>query len=166
MDESSPAPALPPPGWYPAADGRLWWWDGGRWLLPAPDRPVDPALGVLPHVAFFVVPVVGAVAVLLTAGRRDEFVRHHAAEAVNAQIWFLLASAIGVVAWVATVLVTVATQQEAVMAFGALVWVWLAVVMVSATVLSIIGAVRAGRREWWCYPGLPHRFVAGARTGR
>ncbi len=163
MDESSAArPTPPPPGWYPAAGGHLWWWDGRQWVLRAPDRPVDPTLSVLPHLAFFVAPVVGAVAVLLTLGRRDAFVRHHAAEAVNAQIWFLLAYGVGFLAWLGVVLVTVATGRDAVMSFGVLVWIGLLAVTVAASVLSIIGAVKGSRREWWRCPGLPYRFVPGA----
>lgn len=37
------AQPLPPPGWYPAPDGRTLWWDGTRWVVPpAPSPPTQP----------------------------------------------------------------------------------------------------------------------------
>jgi len=80
--------ASTPPGWYRAADGQVRWWDGSRWLATLPERPPDPALAVLPHLALFVMPVFAALALRLTLGQKDPFIKHHATEALNAQIWF------------------------------------------------------------------------------
>src|SRR5690348_5723863 len=95
-----------PPGWYPVAGGRLWWWDGNRWHEPPRQPGVDRSMAVVPHLGFFMMPVFVALGFRLTLGKKDAFIRHHATEALNLQIWFaILWNGVGV-SWFAYVIAT------------------------------------------------------------
>lgn len=147
-----------PPGWYPWPDGQVWWWDGARWAVPLPERPVDPSLAVLPHLGMVVMPVFAALALRLTLGRADAFVRHHATEALNAQIWFgIVWNGIGLPAYI-----WVMTARSADPGPFLAVWLVMAGVFLGTAVMSVVGAVQAYRRVWWRYPLIPYRFVRGA----
>ena len=86
----------------------------------------------------------------------DRSTRHHTAEALKAQIWFL-------VVWNAVMLPLILTSGD-----GAEppVWVWFGPLLeflagVSTVGLAIRGAVQASRGNWWRYP-LPFRVVPGS----
>jgi uncharacterized Tic20 family protein len=135
-----------PPGWYPAADGRMWWWDGYRWSAPpaAPAGSDDRVWAVLSHLAFFCgVLVIGPLGVRLTVGRRDAFIREHATEALNAQLTFGLV-------WNLFGLPLVLQHEN-----DALLWLLIgpATAFVWMLVTSVIASTRAGRGESWHYPG-------------
>ena len=156
--------ASAPPGWYRAADGQVRWWDGSSWLATLPERPPDPALAVLPHLALFVMPVFAALALRLTLGQKDPFIKHHATEALNAQIWFgIIWNAVGLAAF--ALLVTSGDPDPDPRLFLT-VWLSMFGMYIATAVLSVIGAVKAYRRTWWRYPLTPYRFVRGARVER
>jgi hypothetical protein len=90
----------------------------------------------------------------------DRSTRHHTAEALKAQIWFL-------VVWNALMLPLILTNGD-----GAEppVWVWFGPLLeflagVSTVGLAIRGAVQASRGNWWRYP-LPFRVVPGSLPKR
>ena len=169
---SGPAPA--PPGWYPDHTGQLRWWTGSVWGVYAhsaapvavPTGPPYPGavpgarsdattLAMLAHlgqlVGGFIIPLV----LYLTAGRDDPFVRHHAAEALNFSITYVIAFMgcfvlffVGLVLWPLLIAV--------VMAFFALA--------IGHLALLITGAVKAYNGEWWRYP-VNIRLVSGAYGG-
>jgi uncharacterized Tic20 family protein len=159
-----PSPTGPPPGWYPDGTGGLRWWDGSQWtanVVPsAPDRKgSDRTWATISHVTIFVLAVIGPLAIYLTAGRNDRFVKHHAAEALNAQIWFAIA-------WNALlgplVVVSFASGDA-----GPPGWmiaaVPLAFILFAVTAgFALRGMVQASRGVWWRYP-LPFRFVRGSQ---
>lgn len=107
------------------------------------------------HVSLFTVPVIAPTAILMTAGRADPFVRHHAREALNAQIWF----AIGWNLLAGSAIASAVRAGDAgppawfVIAFGLA-----ALLLVVTTGFALRGVVQASRGIWWRYP-LPFRFV-------
>jgi Domain of unknown function (DUF4870) len=119
------------------------------------------------------VPVLVAVAVLRTLGRKDPFVRHHAAEAVNVQLWFLLSSISVGIAWfcLASPWFLWPPWLLGALGYGIFVLPWVGVLALALGfgVLSVIGATRSGQGRWWRAGFLPLRFVAspaGAHAGR
>jgi hypothetical protein len=156
---SPPTPPSAPAGWYPHPDGRAWWWDGERWVHPLPERPVDPGVSSLAHLTLFAVAVIGPIALRLTLGRRDDYLRHHATEALNAQIWFVgLWNAVGIPGYV--IFLTSSGAPDVGVFLG--VWLTMAALFVLTAAQAVVGAVRAYRGLWWRYPLTPYRFVRGA----
>lgn len=47
-------------------------------------------MAMLCHLALLVLPVVAAVVIRFTVGKKDAFVRHHSSEAANAQLLFAI----------------------------------------------------------------------------
>jgi uncharacterized Tic20 family protein len=120
----------------------------------APDR----TWAAIAHVTIFVLAIVGPLVIYLTGGRTDPFVKHHAAEALNVQIWF-------VIVWNALLgplVIAGFVSGDA----GPPLWM-VAVIPVAFLVLAVTagfavrGTVQASRGLWWRYP-LPFRFVPGS----
>lgn len=153
MTNSGPAA---PPGWYPDAAGRLVWWDGTRWTGYVAERPADRTWAVLAHASFFALGIVAPLVILLTLGRTDRYVKHHASEALNAQIWFM-----GI--WICVIMsmfvATAVTLNHP--GFVFLAFPFAGLVFLGFATLAVVGAVQASRGAWWRYP-LPFRFVPGA----
>jgi uncharacterized Tic20 family protein len=153
-EPASPAPGSAPPGWYPTPQGVPRWWDGSRWgpwgTPPAPAPAPVPAtlrgtenakaLVVLSHLGCvlggFILPLV-----IFLVEKRDPFVRHHAAEALNFQL--------------AVLLVVVLSIPLMLVLIGFLT---LLAASVGSVVFGIVGAVKASQGQWWRYP-LSIRFV-------
>jgi uncharacterized Tic20 family protein len=157
-------PLAPPAGWYSDPDGAQRWWDGMQWGPAAPVRSeVDDGktLGIITHLgvlaAGFVLPLV----IRLTEGKKNAYVRHHAAEALNFQITFMIAWIAGFVAY-AIGLFGSAQSSSSPPAWVLIIFVTMMVLMLANFVFSILGAVRAGQGRWWRYP-INIRFVRGAR---
>jgi uncharacterized Tic20 family protein len=101
-------------------------------------------------------PLVPAIVLRVTVGRRDRFTRHHTTEALNAQIWF-------VVIWNVLLLPLDVTSRDGGDPPG---WAYIGpllgfVALLSLAGLAIRGAVQASRGNWWRYP-LPFRVVPGS----
>ena len=154
-----------PPGWY--YDGSaMRWWDGAAWGPYAPVIPRDPVAegktaAVLTHFGFlacwFVLPLV----IRMTAGRDNEYVRHHSTEALNFMITAGVLYAIGMVLWFVGMAASFGSDGDGTPAFFAfmpLLWLLQAAVLA----FSVVGAVRASQGVWWRYP-ISIRFVPGAR---
>jgi uncharacterized Tic20 family protein len=146
-------PTLPPAGWYPDGAGAYRWWSGVAWGPADPPRTVEQAgqtMATLAHASYFVVGVVGALVIYLAAGPKNEFVRHHAREALNFQLTFLTA-------WLTifiVVLVSFATSPAVGIPFFVLAFFAWALGMTSA----VFGMIRAYQGRWWRYP-VAIRFV-------
>ena len=158
-DQTGQGKPSAPAGWYPDASGRPWWWDGREWTAAAvvPVRP-DRTWATISHLTFFVFPIISSTVILLTFGRDDRFVKHHAAEALNAQIWLaILWNALLAPAFIRIIM---NPDDDG---FG---W-WFAATPVAFLCLvvtagfAIRGTVQAYRGRWWRYP-LPFRFVLGS----
>jgi uncharacterized Tic20 family protein len=158
VNEEASGPSVPPPpGWYEDPQSRApRWWDGTRWgpvAAPAPPRDAgdNVVFSVIGHLGAVMFPVVLPLVLYLTVGKSDPDVRHHTREALNFQITFLIAWLAGFTIMFATVFTGVAVGTEPpaglLILFPAMFVVYLA-----AIGLSILGAVRAGRRRRWRYP--------------
>src|SRR3954470_15248301 len=125
-----------PPGWNPPPPG---------WEQPPPQwqrLPEDTTWAVLAHLSFFAFALIAPLIIYLVKKDESPFTRHHAAEALNFHITFLIA------AIVSGILVLVL--------IGILL---LIVLFIGGAVLAIIAALAAGRREPYRYP-LTIRFVS------
>lgn len=171
----------PPPGWYP--DGQGWrWWDGQRWgpaappsspagpsATPAPSgtAPADPVgegkiAAVLSHVSYFVAGLVLPLVFLLTEGKRNAYVRHHAAEALNFALTFLLAWLVAFALLVPVAVLSTSGLDDDDVPLGVLAWFGLVgLLWLAGAACSVVGAVRAGQGVWWRYPA-SIRLVRGA----
>ena len=162
MDERSPwaRPTLPAAGWY--HDGTvLRWWDGERWgpaAPPAPTswQPIDEVdqgktLAVLSHVGMFILAIILPLIFRQTEGKTNRYVRHHATEALNFQLTFLIL-------WIGSIITVVSIAASTTDSNGdtsgwiVLPFLVLFALYAACAVLAIIGAVRAGQRRWWRYP--------------
>jgi uncharacterized Tic20 family protein len=136
----------------------LRWWDGHSWTSNVAVRAPDRTWATISHVTVFVLAVIGPLVIYLTAGRNDRFVKHHAAEALNAQIWFAIA-------WNALLVPLIIASFVSGDA-GAPGWMFAAVPMAMLLFVAMAGfairaMVQASRGVWWRYP-LPFRFVRGS----
>ena len=169
---------LPPPGWYPDPYGQPRWWDGTAWGAAAPTGPSGPpgsspsntrTLAVLSHLGFlfggFLLPLV----IYLTADRGDRFLRHHASEALNFQLTFMVAWLGGFAVMFGVVFGGIGLASGsgdsaggAVVAIGfVLMWVLLLGAVAVSWGFGILGAMRANQGRWWRYP-VCIRLVPGA----
>jgi hypothetical protein len=162
LNEATPA------GWYTDPNGRLRWWDGVQWGMEAP-RPADTSskpLAIFCHLGVFIGGFILPLVVYLTEGKKNDFVRHHAAEALNFNITYFVA----MLAWMGclfgSIVVGAGTSQSGSAAgpgalffliFGLFFVIYLAVLG-----MAIVGAIKAGKDEWWRYP-VNIRLVKGAR---
>jgi uncharacterized Tic20 family protein len=160
----SQQPTAPPAGWYPDPTGAQRWWDGWQWGPTAPPRSEaadGKTLAIIAHLgvlaAGFLVPLV----LRLTEGKKNAFVRHHATEALNFQLTFMLVWLAGFGLLIGTSLGeptghTQSAPAGVLVVFGAMMLLFLA-----NFVFSILGCVRASQERWWRYP-ISIRFVRGA----
>lgn len=111
-------------------------------------------LGVL--AGGFIVPLI----IRLTEGNKNEFVRHHATEALNFQITFMIAWLTGFVLFAVAAVSSGGHRGLPV----AVVVVWLVMVVLYFVNLglSILGCIRASQEKWWRY-AVSIRLVRGAR---
>lgn len=146
---------LAPPGWYADPGGTLRWWDGAGWGPPAPgpsDTETGRTLAILAHLGFFLGAFVLPLVIRLVDGGRNPYVKHHATEALNFQITFLICWVLGVAGIaLAPVLTGHGRSHSGFALLVAFPLVMFALVTVNIA-LSIVGAVRASQQRWWRYP--------------
>lgn len=152
-----PERPVAPPGWYGDATGQPRWWDGNRWVEPGEQRP-ESTWSLFSHLSWFVLPILCPLLVRVIRGKRDRFSKHHATEALNAHLTFL----VFLVALIASVWLTEANHagpgSSDWLVWAFLIWGLAALVW---TILSIVGTVQASHGKWWRYP-FSIRFVPGA----
>lgn len=170
-----PTPTSPPeypPGWYP--DGaHLRWWDGRHW---GPFAPVGPpgtgmslqseeergrSMAVISHLGFVAGFILPLILYLLEKGKpdRNRFVCHHACEALNFTITFMIV-------WVGSFVVMIVTSSLAIGTGDTQSFPWPFAVFFPVMfgfmglnyLFGILGMVRANRGVWWRYP-INIRFV-------
>lgn len=154
-----------PPGWY--HDGReMRWWDGNAWGPSAPTQQTggtDKMLPVLVHLGAFFGGFILPLIVYLIERDKNEFTRHHAAEALNFQITVGIVS-IGT--WLVSFLGIVGAvgfgNSDAPPGPFFVGFALMFVAMFASWGLGILGALKAGRGEWWRYP-VAFRFVDRGR---
>jgi len=161
------ANSAPGPGWYRDLEGRLCWWDGQAWGPAAPEQSEEDSgrtTAVLSHLGVLVGGFPLPLIMRQAEGPRNRFVRHHASEALNFQLTFLIVWLAGFVA-VALIGAMHAGRPRSgrglpAGALGVFALLW--VLIIANLALSIRGCIRASRGEWWRYP-VSIRFVRGAR---
>ncbi len=163
MNSGSYPPA--PPGWYPDPGGLLRWWDGIQWVPaqpPVSEETSGRTLAILSHLGAFFGGFLVPLVVYLMEGKKNRFVRHHASEALNFQITFMIAWFAGFVLFfgLSALQARTGTPIGLVVVFPLFFLVFFLGFLVLA-VLSIVGAVRASQQQWWRYP-ISIRFVRGA----
>ena len=138
-------------------------------------EPVQEGRGasVIAHVGFFHVMVLVALAVRLTAGRRNDFARHHRSAALNIPltvvlIWLLAIGSIVVFPDLYTT--TDETFEESTGPWILVPFTAIVASVVVGGVLSVIGAVRAGQGRWWrtrlAIPFVPGVQASATRSSR
>ncbi|MFN8051835.1 MAG: DUF4870 domain-containing protein [Acidimicrobiales bacterium] len=159
-----------PPGWYPEG-AHLRWWDGANWGPYAPATPTGPpqseeergrTMAVVSHLGFiaggFILPLV---LYLIEKGKpdRNRFVCHHACEALNFAITFMVVWIGGFVLMFATLPFTVDTSDSPAFPWPlAVLFPLMMLSMLSTYVFGILAMVRANKGVWWRYP-VSIRFV-------
>jgi len=143
-----------PPGWYHDQMGLLRWWDGVNWgpTLPthAPTESGDARTwALLSHLGMFMLWFVGPLVIRQTIGRRDDYVRRHATEALNANLTLAGYWNIGPVLGIILSDATGNTAWNALWAGMAFAFIWIAV-------SSALGARAA-------YQGRPYKYRAIVR---
>jgi uncharacterized protein len=154
---SAPPPPRsgPPPGWYREPGSQsLRWWDGAQWGPVAPSSPQgsNTALSVFCHLGLFLMGIVLPLIIYTTAGKDDPDVRHHAREALNFQLTFLLvwmAGFLGMFLVVGATLFAGTTAPPVGLFVG---FPMLFGLFFAAVGFAIYGAVQAGRGQRWRYP--------------
>jgi len=116
-------------------------------------------LAVISHFGIFACWFVLPLVIRLTSGRDNEYVRHHATEALNFMITAGVLYAIAMALWLVSVASSFGSDgTPAFFAMMPLLWLLQAAVLA----FSIVGGVRASQGVWWRYP-ISVRFVPGAR---
>lgn len=154
-------------------DGFGWQhWDGKQWVFaasgtetnevgigkPVVNQPLH-GLAAAAHAGNLVVPVLPALVIAKTAGKRDEFVRHNSVEAMNFGITALLV-------WIAGACVTLALIVGQPSWFrSVLPWVVLALISwgLVYAYLVLAAANRTFKSRWFRYP-MTARAIPGAET--
>jgi uncharacterized Tic20 family protein len=159
----NPPPPGPPPGWYPDPTGTMRWWDGQGWTAaaaaPAPYAAAPTkTLAIVAHLSGLVGGWVLALVIYLVDGGKDRFTRHHASEALNFQLTFLIAMLVSYVVFFLSLFVVAVFVGFIVLPI--LVGLVFVAAIVAHIAYSIVGMMRASRGEWWVYP-VSIRFVKG-----
>lgn len=101
----------------------------------------DKTLAVITHLLPFVSGLLGPLIVYLIKRDESDYIRHHAAEALNFQLTLIVATIVSFV----LILVLIGLLLLLIIGIGALI-------------LSIVAAFAASRGEWYRYP-MTIRFV-------
>ncbi len=141
-----PRPGAPPPGWYPVPGGAMRWWDGTAWtqhITPAPPpAPGDEnTIAMLCHLGGAFASILVPIIIYATKKDQSPFIRHHAVEAINFHLTYLIAMVISVI----------------------LIIVLIGFFLMLATagaflVLTVLASIAAYRGEWYRYP-MSIRFI-------
>ncbi len=113
---------------------------------------------MLAHLSLLVLPVIGPIVIRQTAGQHDDFAKHHATEALNAQILFTV---VWNVSFGTLMGLSAAGPVE-----GPPVWLILTIfplcflALFTTGAFSIRAAVQASRGIWWRYP-ISIRLIRG-----
>jgi uncharacterized Tic20 family protein len=154
MEDGNKTPAGPPP---PPAPGQAP--PPPAWGYPPPPRPSNSTtLALIAHLGSFVGGFIVPLIIYLVA-KDDQFVRRHAAEALNFQITCLAPILFIFVPFIAFPFAA-SGPEGMVVFFGLFVVVWLVAMAagIGNIVFSIIAAVKASRYEEYRYP-ISIRFV-------
>ncbi|HEX7133455.1 MAG TPA: DUF4870 domain-containing protein [Iamia sp.] len=161
---------IPPPedpGWYADAHGAWWWWDGGTWSpAPSPGPAAGPTSGreqertqaLLMWILYLVVGGWIVALIFYLISKEKPFVRHHSAEALNLTLVLLVPQIVGFALLVPSYIDFVSDSIDDPNASfdpSGTFWAGLALAAVLSIVnlgLSIAGAVKAHRGEWWRLP--------------
>lgn len=101
-------------------------------------------------------------AIYLSEGNKNSFVRHHAREALNFQLTFLIAYLVGAVLLFGSFFLSFAGDSSFpgfISPFPLFSLIWL-----GSIGFSVMGAVRANQQQWWRYP-IAIRFFKGEPAG-
>ncbi len=151
-----PSTGAAAPGWYPAQDGSMRWWDGAQWTAAAPSNGQlqqqawqnDKTLALIAHLSPLVAGFIGPLIVYLIVKNdvtKSQWVKHHAAEALNFQISLFI---YGMAATVIGIILTIVTLG---LFFFVLILFFIAFA-IGALVLSILAAVASNNGDWYKYP--------------
>jgi len=130
-----------PPAYYPY---------GPYGAYGAPARTDGRTMAMLSHLGVLVGGLLVPLVIYLTVGKTDPFVRHHATEALNFSLTYLLFM-------FAAMVIGMVTLFFAFIVLFPLMFV----VAIAHVAFGIIGATKANKGEWWRYP-INIRFVSGA----
>lgn len=155
-----------PPGWYRDHTGYPRWWDGAQWgpYAPPPAVPRDSsqALAVIAHLGIVAGGVILPLAIYLSEGKKNSFVRHHAREALNFQLTFLILFFVGFLLYFGSFFLSFAADSSFpgfFFPFSLMPLIWF-----GAIGFSVMGAVRASQHQGWRYP-VAIRFLKGDEAG-
>jgi len=105
---------------------------------------------VISHLGIVAGGVILPLVVYLSEGKKNTFVRHHAREALNFQLTFLIVYLCGFLLYGASIFLSVVRPDAFpgfFVPFSLLPLLWF-----GAVGFSIMGAVRASQQQWWRYP--------------
>lgn len=160
-------PSAPPPGWYPDPTGAQRWWDGWQWGPAAPPRSETAdgkTLALITHLGVLASGPILPLVIRQTEGKRNAYVRHHATEALNFQLTYLLGFVVSIAVYALGLFLSPPVEDPTLPpAVSLAAFVALMILSLADFALSILGCVRAGQERWWRYP-VSIRFVRGARA--
>jgi uncharacterized Tic20 family protein len=142
-----------PPGWYRDHTGYPRWWDGTQWgpyAPPPPPRDSSHTLAVICHLGSVAGGFILPLAIYLSEGNKNSFVRHHAREALNFQLTTLIAYLGGFLLFFGSFFLSAASDSSFpgfFFPFSLFSMIWFVPVG-----FSVMGAVRASQNQWWRYP--------------
>ena len=146
----APYPPQGVPGYGPAGYGSTGYAMPGAYGTAAPGRSDARTMALFAHLGVFVGGFIVPLIIYATIGNQDPFVRHHASEALNFSLTYLLFALVGMILSLVT------------LGIGFIVFFpLLMIAVVLHIVFAIMGAMKSNAGEWWRYP-VNIRFVKGA----
>ena len=117
---------------------------------PPPPRDTSRTLAVISHLGGVAGGFILPLAIYLSEGNKNSFVRHHAREALNFQITYLIVYLVGVALFFGSFFLSVASDRSfpgfiSPLPLFSLIWF-------GSIGFSVMGSVRASQNQWWRYP--------------